>query len=249
MIGKYIATISIVTVLVFSYLLLSDMIVFPSEQSLSAFELSIVKPYNLFFYELVHSGYSHLFANLFLILLSGIVLEPIIGRKSMLLLFAGAVSICGLAVVLVSPQISLVGASGGGIALLTAAFIADPKKAFALLAASVIAIFLVVSAVNFIVEQKNAEIENQIETLEGQKAVAAQNNDYAAVQAASEQILQKEADLEGIRKAREAERATSANFMLHVAAAFFGIIYMYIFHKKIAVKTSRLLKFPALARK
>src|SRR3989344_4642604 len=113
------AAAGIAAIIVLFYIGSSSGIFFANIQTLDSLALSQDQPLNILFHAFVHSSYSHLIANLCMILFSGIILEPIVGRKHVLAIFAFGAIFAGIGFMIFNSNDAIIGASGGGVALLT----------------------------------------------------------------------------------------------------------------------------------
>src|SRR3989339_2195468 len=121
-------TIALSLIMVIAYLVLSSMLLFADKNNISEFGFSINKMANIINYSFVHSSYAHLFANLAIIIASGIVVESALRKRDFLALFFGGAAFSAIVFCIISPQYNLVGASAGAVSLLGAAIVIDPKK-------------------------------------------------------------------------------------------------------------------------
>ena len=181
-------TIALSGIMVIAYLVLSSMLLFADKNNISEFGFSINKMANIINYSFVHSSYAHLFANLAIIIASGIVVESALRKRDFLALFFGGAAFSAIVFCAISPQYSLVGASAGAVSLLGAAIVIDPKKTAAYAAIALVAGYLVISGIAFYVESAQKKIAEEVIVLEQAKKEAVHLGNNAEAENISAQI-------------------------------------------------------------
>lgn len=236
-----VATIAIAAILVISYFLFSSAVFFPQDLFVNNLALSREMPYNIIFHEFVHSSYAHLIANLCMIIFAGIILEPMIARKHIIALFALGSIFSGIGFILTNPEVAIIGASGGGVALITAAIIANPQKALFFILLAIVVSFAAVQGISVIVDQKENQAKEQVQKLQIEMETAAQRGDATAVLAAKRQISDTNAEILAISRGKNIQHSIRPNFELHAFGSIFAALYMFIFNRKIVERTVKVL--------
>src|SRR3989344_49607 len=106
-------TIAIASIIAISFLALSGNAFFSNQENLVQFGFSMQKIWNIVVFNFVHTGYSHLIANLAMIIGAGLALEAIVKKESYLAIFFGGAAIAAFLTVLIHPEYIIVGSSAG----------------------------------------------------------------------------------------------------------------------------------------
>jgi len=225
------ATLLVFFLLIAVFFFLSSNFFIPSE-TLNQASFSLARPLNVFTYELIHIGPYHLASNVLTLLAFGIALELALSSLDVFIIFFASAVISGLFFIFSNPGSSVVGASGGILALITAAFFSSPKKFFmAVFAAIVFAlmIFFVLNSALFSTQQ-NFEVKTQ-EIKQGIRQAASEGN--------FEKQKQLEQELEAtvvqqasFEQSTVVEKNAVSDYASHVFAALFGIGYVFFFRRK-----------------
>ena len=231
-------TIALSGIMVIAYLVLSSMLLFADKNNISEFGFSINKMANIINYSFVHSSYAHLFANLAIIIASGIVVESALRKRDFLALFFGGAAFSAIVFCAISPQYSLVGASAGAVSLLGAAIVIDPKKTAAYAAIALVAGYLVISGIAFYVESAQKKIAEEVIVLEQAKKEAVHLGNNAEAENISAQITKKEEASAKINKGESLKLEVPPNFEIHLIAALFGVFYVLIFRRSLVEGTA-----------
>ena len=186
----------------------------------------------------MHSSYAHLFANLAIIIASGIVVESALRKRDFLALFFGGAAFSAIVFCAISPQYSLVGASAGAVSLLGAAIVIDPKKTAAYAAIALVAGYLVISGIAFYVESTQKKIAEEVIVLEQAKKEAVHLGNNAEAENISAQITKKEEASAKINKGESLKLEVPPNFEIHLIAALFGVFYVLIFRRSLVEGTA-----------
>ncbi len=205
--------------------------IFATGQDVSEHELSVDSPQNILLYIFQHAGYAHLIGNLAVILAAGAILESTLGKKDILILFFGASIFAGALFAALNPGNSIIGASAGAIALLTAAFILHPKKAILGFAVMLGLGYIAIFGINYWVGLQKEQISSQAEELTAVREIAIWNNDAALAQKTGEKLSEKKAALEKIAQG-QAISGIPPSFEIHFFSSLFAFAYLLAFRKK-----------------
>ena len=214
-----------------AYFALSSQLLFASEANVRALELSILRPWNIFSYFFIHSGYPHLLGNLAAIIAGGLVVEHWLRKRDAPLIFFLGSAFAGMMFVLLNNEYSVIGASAGGVALLTAAFTLDPKRAILNYVFATIIVYALILGANAYSGYQSAQIIAEKQQLVVEKQQAIEQNNTAAVQRTQEKINEKEEAIQQIWQGRELEK-TPPNFEIHVFAALASLAYIFALRRK-----------------
>lgn len=231
-------TIALSLIIIIAYLLLSSMFVFANKGNMEEFGFSINKIANIINYNFVHSSYAHLFANLAIIVASGIVVESALRKRDFLALFFGGAAFSAIVFCAISPQYSLAGASAGAVSLLGAAIVVDPKKTAAYAAISLVAGYLIISGISFYAWSTQKKIAEEVIVLEQAKKEAVHLGNNAEAQKISVQIAEKEKISGKIQEGENLKLEIPPNFEIHLIAALFGALYVLIFRRSLVEGTA-----------
>ncbi len=202
------------------------------------FSFSLKSLQNIITFNFVHSGYSHLIANLIILISAGVVIESKLDKKDFIILFFLGSAVSAVIFVLFSPEFAVLGSSAGSVSLLCAAIITNTKKTITGIVIVGIVGFAVFSAINFSLESKQNAIENQINILEEQKENAIQQGDIVKAEQTESEIKEKQQEQKIIKEGRSVSVSIPVGFEVHLFAALFGAFYMYFFRKQIVEKNA-----------
>ncbi|MBI2598439.1 MAG: rhomboid family intramembrane serine protease [Candidatus Diapherotrites archaeon] len=187
------------------------------------------RPWNLLFFQFVHTGPAHLIANFLLVFFLGAVVEEAIQKKHVLGLFFGVGILSFSLFNFFENKILGVGASGGAIALATAALVLSPKKAiYSVMAVLVFSLTLlwVVNSFQFFFEQKLFE---QKEAVKRDLAIAVLEKNQFEIQAKTQQLKPVSTAIEQKVENKKFEKETQVANAVHFFASVLAIFYLLVF--------------------
>jgi len=237
-------TLTVSTIITIIYIYLSSMLFFATQQSLGNYGFWFGQPWNIITHIFIHASYGHLLTNLAMLLSAGFVIETIIGWKETAKIFFFGAAFAAIMFAIINPFNSLIGASGGAAALLSAAFLTNPKKAIAFAIIGTIIAFLLSGGISIKIEEQKEKTKNEILNLEQQKQQAIQEYNVQKIQIVQNQIENKTKEQQQIKQGIEITKKTKTNFEVHLFAGIFGAVYMYMFKRKIVKETAKNLFFP-----
>ncbi len=217
--------------LALSFLAFSSGGIFASEDNISKYQLSVDSSHNIIFYVFQHTGYSHLIGNVAVILAAGAIVERRIGKRDALGVFFGASVFAGAIFALINTDYSIVGASAGGIALLTAAITLDPRKTIVWFALAIAVGYAMIFGMNYYVEAQKQQLTAEAKALGEVKEKALESKDAALVEETERKISERHEALGQISEG-ERLRETQPSFEIHFFAALFSFAYLIAFRRK-----------------
>jgi membrane associated rhomboid family serine protease len=232
-------TLIIAAIITTIYISLSTMLFFATQQILINYGFWFGQPWNIIFHIFIHASYGHLITNLAMLLSAGFVVETIIGWKETAKIFFLGAAFSAIMFAIINPFNSLIGASGGAAALLSAAFLTNPKKTIVVAIIGTIIAFLISGGISIKIEEQKEKTKNEIIKLEQQKQQAVKDNNQQKIEIVQNQIETKTKEQKQIKQGIEITKKTKTNFEVHLFAGIFGALYMYIFKRKIVKETSK----------
>ena len=189
-------------------------------------------PFGAVTYLFIHAGLGHLLENLVGLAVFCLVAEAALSYKDALAIYFLSGIAGGLAFVLVSPQMKIIGASAGIVGLAVAGLLADPKKGILALAFVALAVnWAAPQAADWVAKEnyKNLEQQKQLAEQAAQELAAAQKPAEAQQQLSIAQERQQQLDAQAEAKKREAASGTAD--AAHVAGAAVGALYVIAFRR------------------
>ena len=223
--------------------LMSSMNFFSSETNFVTLGFSLQNIQNIFSYNFVHTGFPHLMVNLIGIVTGGIVLEALVRKRTILLLFFAGSTISAIIIALINPGFSVVGASAGAVALLTAAVLIEPKKTIGIFSLSIIGLFVLISLMNSFIDSQSQEIEIEIEKLKQEKEIAQNQGDQKLAKITQKTIEAKQIEKEEIEKGLKLSASSIINMEIHLVASLFASLYLLFFEKKLFRRKTGLISY------
>ncbi len=230
--------ISFMLVFVFFFLSAPQLFIPVQTQQSLSFNL-FSAPWNFLAFLFVHAGFAHLAGNVFLVFFLGSIVEKAVPKIHVYFLFFG-VGVMSFALFnLASPGVFGFGASGGAIALTSAALVLSPKKSFIALLMVFLVSFAVVFAYGFV---QKIDLQNL------QFAELAAKSELGAAIGSGDPVLvqEKSRELESISgsiRSRELqlrhEREIQIGNAVHAVSAVLVIVYLFLFCRKETEKAVR----------
>ena len=224
--------------LAISFTALSTDGILTSSQSIEKYQLSVDSLHNMIFYVFQHSGYSHLVGNIVVILAAGVTVERTLRKSDIMALFFGASVFAGLLFAFLNPKYSIIGASAGGISLLTAAFTLDPKKILIGFALAMAIGYVLIFGIDYQVTAQKSQIQLEAKDLESARQAAIGSNDPELAKDTEGKISERMQALEKINEG-EKLRDTQPSFEIHLFASIFAFVYLALFRKSEVFKSLR----------
>ena len=224
-------TLALAGLIAISYIAFSSRLVFADMSTIKQLGFAVTMPFNIFSFSFVHAGYGHLAANLAMILAAGTIIEARLGKRDLLGLFFLGSAFSALIFTFINREYLLVGASAGAVSLLSAAVAVDPRTAARNILAIAVAAILFVASISIYVELTTHRIESEIRELEATRIAAQQEGDIETLQEAEQQITRKESLKQEIEEGIEVQESVPVNFEIHVYAAIFGALYLFLFRR------------------
>lgn len=230
-------TIILAIAVLVSFLLFSSMTLFSTQEAIENYGFSVFKPWNILFFNFVHTGFTHLLANLAMIVAAGLVLERYVRTKKIIALFFVGAGISAILFVLINPSFAVVGSSAGAVALLTAAIAIDPKKTFAYLIILFVASNVIVFGLNYQIESQQKTIVEEVQRLEVERRIAIEQGDLELAEITVAKITVKKETQKQIEKGVELTKIP-VNFEIHLFASLIGALYVFFFERKLFKRTA-----------
>ncbi len=221
-------TFILVFLLLFCFSFVSFGWFFQDPALVNSFAFSFSSPLNIFFHALFHSGYEHLLANLFLVLVSGLVVERLIGARHFLVLFFGGAAFSAFLFSVLNPVDRVLGASAGAVSLLVVAFAFDARKTFLLGLVFFFSFFMLVKTISYNVELLTVESKKEIVVLKSQVEHLERVKDARAVVVA-ETVHRKEDFVSAVEKSEDFQMKSKPDLFIHLFGALFGFFYSFFF--------------------
>jgi len=191
-------------------------------------------PFGAVTYLFTHAGLAHLLENLVGLVVFCLVVEAALSYKDALAIFFLAGVVGGLAFLVVSPQMKIIGASASIVGLAVAGLLADPKRGLVALA---FVALLANWAAPAVADWAAAE---SYKSLEQQKSLAQQNaRELLAQQRPAEaqaQLLvaqEKQRLMDEQERTKKTEGASGPADAAHVAGALVGAFYVVAFRRDV----------------
>ena len=242
-------TIMLVTSIALVYLFLSNGAPYPPEEAIWSGALSAYTlPWGLVTYIFMHVGISHLLENLAGLAIFCFIAETVLSKKDALSIFFLSGIVGGIAFLITTPKMRLVGASAAIVGLATASVLADPKKGLVALVIAVLAVnYAMPFAADYISTQVNSNLEQQKAAAENTaKQYIEQNQTERAIvqeEVANRTAVEIAVQVEGKQREQQAGTADAA----HVAGAIVGALYVLVFRRaKIYSWASKAKEFVAV---
>ena len=201
---------------------------FSSEDLLHIMGVSLATPWNIIIYPFAHTGYAHILSNLAVLIAAGAIIERALGKKDLLLLFFFGSFFSAIGFLMITPGYAIVGASAGAISLMSAAFILEPKELLRNVIILAIVSMALVYGIGHLAESRQQEAVAETQKLGQEKAMAIEQNNFVAVQKVEKQIEEKRMEIAQMEEGKRVAE-TDPNFEIHLFAALFAIIYLFIF--------------------
>ncbi len=226
------ATACLTAALAAAYFLLSRGSLFIEKEALLSYSFSLSQPWNIFSYVFAHISVHHLAANLAQVVFFAAIVELALGAADVFLLFFFSAGLTALAFSMLNPGTGLVGASAGGAALLTSAFILDLRKTIAALAVIALLFFALPSTVAFLQELEETRLQQKVAQLEQGYEQAVQKGEEERAAGIAAEREQAEITLGQFMESKEFAIETETDSLLHVYAALFAVLYLLLFRRK-----------------
>ena len=247
---KFKNTIILSSLIVLVYLALSPTLLFIPTSTLLAFGFNWGNLVGLFTYSFLHISPAHLVGNLILLLSVGFIAESKLSSKEFYGIYLTAGALSAVVYGFLFPQNYLVGASAAISALLAIAFIIDIKKTLVFVLFASLMISIISPELQVLTQTKFAELQEQSYQL--QKSLKEVNNKIAIAKSlnkskeASELIENKSKQIQQFNKTSnnllvvnqgiEREKHAQTSPLVHLAGAFTGIGYLFLFRRELIWK-------------
>jgi len=230
-IKKFKATIVLLLLLIFSYLIFSGGNLFIDKDILITFAFSLGQPLNLLSYMLMHMSIWHLVVNIIGLIAFAAIVEKTLSSKDVVAIFVFSGALTVVAFAIFNPHTALMGASAGVSGLMATALILDVKKALAGLAILVIVFLLIFPAVTNVVEQNESVLTEQKTELEQnlQQAIERGDEEQIAIISIKKEVV--ETKLTSFTESKDFAADIDVDLFLHSYAAIFGIVYLMLFRR------------------
>jgi membrane associated rhomboid family serine protease len=215
------------------YFFLSAGAAYPQERLVLAGALGAdTLPFGAATYLFVHAGPGHLLENLLGIVLFGLLVEAALSFWDCLAVFFLAGVAGGLAFLLVSPQMKIIGASAGIVGLAVAGLLSDPRRGVLCIAlAALLVNWAAPFAAQWLAEESSRGLELQKQSAQSRalELYAQQRPDEAQEQLEIARQVQERIDAQAQAKKKEEE--SQAGDAAHAAGALAGALYVVAFRK------------------
>ena len=232
-------TIALFALVVAGYLLISGGGLFIEKETIVSLSFSGSQPQNIISFMFAHAGPWHVALNALYILLFAAILELSLSAVDVLFIFLFSGILSAVVFSLVNPNIGLVGASGGAAGIMASAFVMERKKTIIGLAVVLVLLLVVPPLIGMAVQQKEREITLKNEQLTRQLQQAVKSGDEKAAVQIAAQKESSERELETFVQSRDFSLQIRTDPFIHAYAAFFGILYIFLFRRKKFVGAAR----------
>ena len=240
-------TLALTVAILLAYVVLSNSLLYIPTSALITFGFSLQNLLGLLTYSFIHVSPMHLIGNVLLLVPIGIIAEKKLRFKDYFAIFFLSAIVSALAYSVVQPNDVLVGASAAVAGLMAAAFLVDIKKTIvAMIAFSLLVIVITPQVTSFtdsqlsILNNKNMELQQALDSINQQIQNATQQNDTEAVQQLESDKNQTAQDLSNsaeqqanIEAGLQREKETRTNQIIHLVGALTGLAYLFAFRRDI----------------
>ncbi len=226
------STVIISGIILVFYLYLSNLGFFLQQKTANELAFGFNQWQNILVHIFVHASYEHLIANLFALIIFGIIFEMKTDSKKMLLIFLTAGLLTAPVFLLFESDFVLVGASAAISGIIATAMAVNPKKFLYALIAVIFLSFIFINASKISINNINIGLkEEKIESLQKlEKAIeSGDKQKEILIQKKIEKIEKKETE---ILKGEQFKSETITSPWPHLMGALFGIIALFIIDKK-----------------
>lgn len=229
---RFKGSIGLAVLLAASYFFFSSGGLFIGKCTLLSLSFSLSQPWNLLLHMLGHISLHHLAANLAMAALFALVVEAALASFDVFALFFFSGALTAMVFSLLNPGTGLVGASGGGTAMMASALLLDLRKGLAVLALVAMLFFFLPGAIAFLQEAEQESIEEKAERLEERIEEAVESGERGKAERLAVEKQEVERSLESFKESRVFAVETRADLPTHVMAAFMGLLYLVVFRRK-----------------
>lgn len=244
---KFKNTLVLVLLNVIAYISLSNFLLYIPAKTMLKFGFSFSNLPALFSYPFIHIGPYHLITNLIILISLGLIAEQKLSSKDYFLIYFFAAFFSGITFCILSPDKFLVGASAAISGLMSAAFLVDIKKAFAVVIIFSLFSYAIENPITIEVEQKLNDTIEEVEELEIILNETQEKLDEAIINNNTELIIyytetkndtieelievtEKKSNIEtGIKR----EKSAVVSDLVHLVGALTGFAYMLLFRKDV----------------
>lgn len=248
------ATVVLAVFVVSVYFWSSEGSLYPSSNPVNAFAFGLPNLGGVLFHLFFHVGLLHLLGNIVPLLLFAFLLEQVLFREDVFLVFLSSGLLAGFIFSLLNPSILLVGASAGVSGLMAAAAVSSPKKGILLLLATPLVVsLLVLPAATAFSQNTVTVLVNQTQALNERAQVLDSQNKTVEAEEVKTQASELQQKTALIEEGQTRERETPTDFFVHAIGAIVGFCFVAVFRRKafhaglnelhaLNLYTSRLLK-------